>query len=129
VSQRKEIGKMNVNRLVVDLDGTLAVGGCYPEIGPPHAGACEAMDALKQAGLEVVISTARFYGLDDEALDAEIERVRSWLERWEIPYSKIDNGRQGKVPALFYVDDRAIAFHPREKTWNQIRVEILNPSV
>lgn len=65
---------------------------------PPRSGAAEFLQSLRQRGLEVVILTSR-----------PPEAAWDWLRRHGLD-ALVDDVTNVKVPAVAYVDDRAITF-------------------
>ncbi len=118
--------------ICVDFDSTIFPWGktLLDEESQPFEGAAEAMRAFKAAGLTIVILTSRasttwwdHEGFDDEERAAQIEFVNNKLARWSIPWDRIT---AEKVPAIAYIDDKAIEFKPSENNWEEIRKRILN---
>lgn len=90
-----------LKRVCVDLNGVLdTYGGWRGEVTwhEPRPGAAEFLKTLAERGHEVVILTTR-----DPA------EARAWLARHGLaPY--VDQVTDRKLPALAYVDDRAVPF-------------------
>lgn len=87
--------------ICVDLNGVLdTYGGWQGEVTwhPPREGAAEFLRALRERGHEVVVMTTR-----DPAT------ARAWLARHGLD-GYVTDVTDRKVPALVYVDDRALAF-------------------
>jgi ribonucleotide monophosphatase NagD (HAD superfamily) len=87
-------------RVCVDFDGVIHKyskgyqdGSIYDE---PMEGAKESLERLSKEGYEVVIFTTRTRG-----------KISDWLEKHEIPYDMVT---REKLPAMAYIDDRAIRF-------------------
>jgi len=87
--------------IAVDFDGTVHDWE-HPKpgrrMGPPMPGAQEALRSFKEAGHTIVIFTVR---------GGEPKHVREWMDYYAIPYDSVTNV---KIPADFYIDDRAIHF-------------------
>jgi len=101
---------MNKKKILVDLDRTLhqysegwSDGTVYD---PPIAGAREAMNELKERGYEIVIFSART-GKSKPDWKEQERMVREWLIKYDIPFDMITSE---KLPAEFYIDDRAVRF-------------------
>lgn len=103
----------------IDYDGTLFPFGFLDADPEPHAGAVAATQRLKAAGYRIVIFTARLSPswLASTGRDATAERTRlvDALARHGVQF---DDVTSEKVPAVAYVDDRAIRFVPGE--WEAI---------
>jgi len=87
--------------LAVDFDGVIHAyslgwqdGSCYDKL---LEGAVPALKMLKQAGYRIVVFTSR----------NNLEAVEEWLVAWDVPFDEVTNH---KVPALAYIDDRAVRF-------------------
>lgn len=125
--------------LCVDFDGTLFPWGPLDDDAPPFPGAVDTVKAFAAAGYNIVIYTSR---LSSTWWRAEIPRadgmgiyewkrqcdlfgneqerlVESRLRNFGIPYSRIT---AEKVPAEYYIDDRAIEF---TGDWNAIQQRVL----
>lgn len=100
-------------RAMIDLDGTIHKyskgyqdGTIYDD---PFEGAKEAIDWLKDNGFEIVIFTTR--ASKENALNTgsdieqEITKVENWLKNQNIYFDRVT---AEKLPADFYVDDKAI---------------------
>lgn len=87
--------------IAVDFDGTIhdwehPVPG--RKMGPPMPGAKEALDLFRFTGHTIVIFTVR---------GGEPKHVGEWMDYFAIPYDQIT---ATKIPADWYIDDRAIHF-------------------
>lgn len=102
----------NGKRVLVDFDGVLMQRG-KGRNAMPIEGAIGAMKGLKQLGYEIVVFTTR-------ALDghAEIQHVADWLAKNDIGYDSITDK---KLPAEFYIDDKAVAF---KGNWRETLAQI-----
>lgn len=106
----------------VDYDGTIFPWG--PLISyqtPPIAGAVQAVKAFAEAGFRVVIFTSRMsptwlkatYGDEGWEQSREYQRmyIETMLDAYEIPFDDITCE---KVPAVAYVDDKALTKLPSD---------------
>lgn len=107
----------------VDFDGTLYPFAEIFEGIPPFDGAAEAVRSLKESGYRIVIYTSRLSRawLASESHNAidHIDYIRMVLDRDAIPYDDITGE---KIPAEYYIDDRAIEF---KENWLDIRDRII----
>lgn len=108
---------------LVDFDGTLYPWEPIMSQPDPLPGAVEAMQRLHQAGVRLVIFTSRLspQWLDEAGYLQHEQRdhIERLLRRDDIPYDDIT---AEKVPAEWYVDDRAIRF---DGDWSPIADWIL----
>lgn len=105
--------------LCIDYDSTLYPWAPIMDSPAPLPGAIEGMRRLKEAGFTLVIFTSRLSptwlaesGYSEANQRAHIERQ---LTRDGIPYDRVTSE---KVPAVAYLDDKAIRF--REGEWPAI---------
>ena len=102
----------------VDFDGTLFPYRPLYELNPPINGAVEAVRWMKSQGYKIVIFTSRcsttWCEQSGESLAANLVWVIDRLIENGIPYDDIT---AEKVPAEFYIDDRAIEFRG---DWNEV---------
>ena len=108
--------------LIVDMDGTIAEWGDYPELGKPTKGVQEAFQELKDLGFTLLIASARTSGeINKHPIDKMEEKIRmeKYLDKYEIPYDEVLIS--DKFPAMFYIDDRAIEF---KNNWAEITKRI-----
>jgi hydroxymethylpyrimidine pyrophosphatase-like HAD family hydrolase len=116
--------------ICVDFDATLFPWGkTLLSDDDPFEGAAETLRAFKEAGLTIVILTSRMSrswheheGFSDDEVAEQYEYVHKRLERHNIPFDRIT---AEKVPAIAYIDDKAIEFKPDENNWEEIRERIL----
>lgn len=99
----------------VDLDGVLADHGHWKGVDhfeDPFPGAREFLQALKKVA-RVIIFTCRCNPEvgHNESPSVLQEKVRVWLDTWNLPYDEIWTKR-GKPFAHAYVDDRAVFCDP-----------------
>ncbi len=103
-------------RICVDLDGVIHRYSKKYHDGTlydvPHKGAKEFLQKLKDRGFCIVVFTAR--PLDVPDYNKGIETVEKWLDKHDIPYDYVTSL---KVPAVAYIDDRAIHF---DGDWNKV---------
>ena len=111
----------------VDFDGTLFPYRPLYEHNAPLPDAVETMWWLKKQGYKIVIFTSRLSPswLDEsgETEDRSLHWVESHLIQYNIPYDIIT---AEKVPAEYYIDDRAIAFRG---SWLQVKKEVMDGKV
>lgn len=102
--------------IAVDFDGVLhgysrkwADGSIYDG---PKPGAAAAMQRLLDLGLETVIYSTRCYDRTErgEFQPHQREQVAAWLERHQIPYTRIHD-QPGKPLCVLFIDDNAYRFH------------------
>ena len=101
---------MNKLTICIDFDGVLNNYKGYKEneLYTPRDGAKEFIDTLSET-YYIVIFTAR-----------PTDQVREWLEKYDFKY---DNVTDIKVPAVVYIDDRAIPFYrDYDKIINELKV-------
>lgn len=113
--------------LVVDFDGTIA-RDAYPDIGDPLPGVKDALGKLKDAGYEIIIFTARLTKNDGRPKDEperQREKITAWLADHEIPYTRIDDGYNGKPHCDFIIDNKALHFGGKDD-WESISKYILS---
>lgn len=108
-SQEQERWFENVTRtVVVDFDGVLhpysgGWVGYIPADELPSPGAKEFLEQLNEAGFAVVVVSSRC----DH--DDGIKGIREWLNRYGLR-ALVSDVTSTKVPAVAYVDDRAVAY-------------------
>lgn len=116
--------------ICVDFDGTIFAWGDLYEKTPPLPGAVDFMRALKQQGWTIVIFTSRMSPTwwAAEGKDLKQERIfqSSFIEKrlgdYGIPWDRIT---AEKVPAEYYIDDKAIEYEGNTFSWKQIAERIL----
>jgi hypothetical protein len=100
----------------VDFDSTIYPWAPIMAKPDPLPGAVEAVRRLKEAGYRIVIFTSRLSPtwLNEEGYTSGGQRdhIRRLLERDGIPFDAIT---AEKLPAQWYIDDRAVRF--REGEW------------
>ncbi|MBD8873123.1 hypothetical protein [Rhodanobacter sp. DHB23] len=87
--------------LLIDMDGVICTEEKTFEraLAKPIEGAAQALAALRDAGHQIIIYTARSW--------SELAMTKDWLERNGVPY---DGLHMGKPVADRIIDDRAIPF-------------------
>jgi len=106
-------------RIMIDLDGVIHRyskgfhnGTLYDGVMP---GAKEFIDSMKDM-YEIVIFTARISKSPNRfAPRTKVKEVKEWLDKHDIYYDDITSD---KLPAIAYIDDRAIEFRG---DWNYVR--------
>lgn len=117
------------NRILIDFDGVInpySKGWNNGQItDPPIPGVKEAIDQLKQQGLEIIIFTTRASTLQNVNPSSQqlVEDLRKWLDEYEIQYDAITSE---KVSALAYIDDKAIRFTNWQDVLEQVNEIIEN---
>lgn len=103
-----------MKRLIVDLDGTLALdesGVPYPE-KRPNAEVVARLRKYKDNGFTIVIATARnmqtFNGSIGKINALTLPTIITWLTEHGIAYDEIYVGKPWCGHEGFYIDDRAI---------------------
>lgn len=95
-------------RVALDFDKTLAVG-TWPHVDYVVPGAAAAMRYLHRNGHHITVWSCRNnqnFGATDRA--TQLQRMKDFLDRNQLPYDAIDYGDQGKLLADLYVDDKAL---------------------
>ena len=118
--------------ICVDFDGTLFQWGDLYEKKPPFQGAVDAMRAFKKAGFTIVILTSRLSptwweheGMEfGKALQIQTDFCTKRLNDFGIPFDRIT---AEKVPAEYYIDDKAIEFTGETFAWQNIARRVLTP--
>lgn len=118
------------NVICVDFDGTLFEWGDLYEKMPPFQGAVQALRGFKNQGFEIVIFTSRLSPTwwESEGWDfrkAMVEQtafIEKRLNDFGIPFDRIT---AEKVPAVAYIDDKAIEYTGETWSWGEIAERIL----
>ncbi|KKL64306.1 hypothetical protein LCGC14_2166350 [marine sediment metagenome] len=104
-------------RLMIDLDGVLFPyskgyhdGTLYEG---PMPGAVDAIESLVKAGFSYYVFTTRMFMSDNP--DQQREDIKQWL--WVNGFPESEGITCEKLPALAYIDDRAVRF----TNWEDIR--------
>jgi hypothetical protein len=109
-----DLDNVNSKRIMIDFDGTIHKyskgwkdGTVYDE---PISGAKQFIDQLKDDGFEVVVFTSRLSvsSLGQEVVNEQKEMIEMWLKKYGI---EVDGVTAEKLPAVAYVDDRAVEFN------------------
>lgn len=116
------------NTICVDFDGTLFQWGDIYAKTPPFDGCVEVMRELRKRGWKIVIFTSRMSptwwaseGWDyEEAMEKETQFIQNRLREFGIPFDRIT---AEKIPAEYYIDDKAVEF--TGDNWKQIGKRIL----
>lgn len=112
--------------LSIDLDKTLCTlktpEQTYLDV-TPLPGAVEAMQSFKNAGMYLIINTARgmatFSGNVGLINKHRVPEIIEWLNKNKIPFDEIV---VGKPHCDFFIDDKNIEF---KNNWNEIESKIL----
>lgn len=113
-------------RIVIDLDGTICPikkkDQQYADL-VPLPGAVARVQALKDAGHYIIISTARNMATQESNVGKVMKNIGKvtldWLEKYHIAYDEI---YFGKPNAHIYIDDRAFRF----SDWSSVTDELLS---
>jgi len=124
--------------ICVDFDGTLFPWAALDDDSDPFPGAVRAVKAFAKAGYRIIIFTSRAshtWHLDEvnrlfernadfmPSLSAfsgmQLAHVERRLRKHDIPFDRIT---AEKVPAEYYIDDRAMEFRG---DWNEIHDRVL----
>lgn len=116
--------------ICVDFDGTLFQWGDLYSKTPPLQGAIEFMRELRKKGWYIVIFTSRMSptwweseGWDfRQAMSDQTTFIEYRLNEYGIPFDRIT---AEKVPAEYYIDDKALKYEGATHSWNEIRKLIL----
>ncbi|GIU69037.1 MAG: hypothetical protein KatS3mg002_0273 [Candidatus Woesearchaeota archaeon] len=127
--REKEISPFE-KTVMVDFDGTIHKyskgfhnGKVYDE---PFEGAKEALETLKNKGYKIIIYTARICpGVNDDRKQ-QIEDIKQWLDKYDIPY---DDLTYKKYPADLYIDDRGYRFEGDWKNEIQTILDLLEKNI
>lgn len=111
--------------ILVDFDATLFPWGPLMNWdAKPIRGAVEAVRAIDEKGYTIAIFTSRMsdrwleYSGNDKA--AQYEYVHKMCSKWGIPFTEIIGE---KIPAVAYIDDKAIEF--TGDNWSEIQERVL----
>jgi capsule biosynthesis phosphatase len=108
------MGQGAMRRLVIDLDGTLALDDPQLDYADrePNAALIERLHAYKAAGFEIIIQSARnmrtYAGQMGKINAHTLPVIIAWLDRHGVPYDEVFVGKPWCGHEGFYVDDRAI---------------------
>jgi len=105
-------------RIMIDFDQTIhsyhdgwSDGVIY---GHPLKGAKETIEHLKSIGYEIIIFTARLSEAQEFEKNRRKRLISEWLDMHEILYDDITSD---KLPAMCYIDDKAVRF---EGCWMEV---------
>lgn len=110
----------------VDFDGTIAPWGDLFGFPPPLPGAKEFLEMLVDKGYTVVIFTSRLSTVwhASEGRDVargimeQVDYLYEYFHRYELP---ADSVTAEKIPAMAYIDDKAISFRNWEAVQKQFK--------
>lgn len=115
-----------MKNIIVDFDGTIQPN-VFPAFAPPISGAKEAIASLRSSGYKVYVHSCRWATYWEMCGDPAIPRmdqaiadVRKYLEQYQIEVDGL--WLADKPVAVYYIDDRAIAF---KGDWSAVLREIL----
>lgn len=101
-----------MKRLVIDIDGTLTMGGNDYANVAVNEPVVEQLRAYKEQGFEIVLYTARNMRTHESSLGKIAARtlpiLYDWLDRHDIPYDEVWIGKPWCGNQGFYVDDKAV---------------------
>lgn len=100
----------------VDFDGTIAPWGDLFGFPPPLPGAKDFLDSLRAQGYKIVIFTSRLSSVWHQSegrephlgIMAQVGYLTEYFQRYGLQGDSIT---AEKVPAMAYIDDRAVEFH------------------
>ncbi|WP_394193712.1 HAD hydrolase family protein [Pseudoalteromonas atlantica] len=102
-----------MKKLIVDLDGTITLANTsdYKNV-LPNTHLIERLKEYKDAGFQIVISTARnmrtYKGNLGEININTLPTILDWLNQHDVPYDEVLIGKPWCGFEGFYIDDRAI---------------------
>lgn len=116
------------NVICIDFDGTIFQWGDIYAKTPPFDGCVEVMRELRKRGWEIVILTSRMSptwwaseGWEwEESMKKELTFIQDRLIEYGIPFDYIT---AEKVPAEYYIDDKAVEF--TGDNWKKIGKRVL----
>ena len=102
-----------MNKLVVDLDGTLTLGDTEDYISvSPNQEVIEKLRNYKKEGFVITIFTARnmrtFKGNVGKINVHTLPVIMEWLKKYDVPFDEVILGKPWCGHEGFYIDDRAI---------------------
>lgn len=103
--------------ICIDFDGTISINNDKSIPVALHPFAKEAINILKQKFRVIIFSARNAKCFEDRK--ERIKIMRDFLDSNDIYYDEIADTKDGKVPAEYYIDDRAIQY---KNNW----VEIIN---
>ena len=102
-----------MNKLIVDLDGTLTLADTsdYVRVKPNHE-VIEQLRNFKKQGYCITIFTARnmrtYEGNIGKINLHTLPKITDWLEKHDVPFDELIVGKPWCGHDGFYIDDRAI---------------------
>lgn len=110
------IKSARAKQVLCDFDGTVAPDDWPNSPGPPRPEAIAALRRLKEAGLHIVIFSARLWkGWDFAYRQEQINEMLDWLVKYEVPFDEVTNEKR---PALVLIDDTSM--NPNLVDWDSI---------
>lgn len=102
--------------ICLDFDGTIRPWGGLLEFPPPFDGIKEWVALLRDRGYKVILFTSRLSAFWHEAegrdvasgIAEQVEYLRLYCEKYSI---EVDGATAEKIPAVAYLDDKAIRFN------------------
>ncbi len=113
-------------RIMIDFDRVIhdyCNGWDDGKISGVIPGAKQVIDFLKINGFEVIIFTTRVSKSLHIDIKEETKKIGDWLNKNNI---KVDGITSDKLPAIVYIDDRAINFDPITMNWVYVIEQIQN---
>ena len=108
-------------RLAVEFDGTIC-DMMWPQIGTIKAGARETLKKFQYDNWIIIIhSTRNNITFDNNENQELLHKMKEFLDKHDIPYNFIDDGKNGKVIADKYLGHRNIKF----TNWRDAHTEVL----
>lgn len=105
------VSPIGAKTVAIDFDATIVPWDDLFSYPQPLPGAAEAIRSLKAAGYRIVVLTSRLSSTwckaEDESPLAHRQYIEALLKTWDIPFDEITGD---KVPAIAYIDDRAVEF-------------------
>jgi hypothetical protein len=112
------VDNVNTKKVMIDFDRTIHKysegwkdGTVYDK---PIPDAKQFIDELKDDGFEIIIFSSRLSKTShgEEGVDKQKRMIEAWLKKYSI---EVDGITSEKLPAVAYVDDRAVEFDGK---WN-----------
>jgi hypothetical protein len=115
--------------VLVDFDGTISPWGDLFGFPEPLPGAKEFLDFLNRQGYTIVLFTSRLSSVwhSSEGRNVatgmlqQVEYLQEYIKRYELP---IDSATAEKIPAIAYIDDRAVEFLGWAKTKRRFNAKL-----
>lgn len=123
---------MHPHTVCIDLDGTLLTDE-WPTLGTWNNGAKFALWKLHNNGFHIVVYSCRLnqrspygYARSFSEVHNEYSNLREYFDREGFKFVEIALPWQGKPPATFYIDDKAITFDiHNDREWESIANRIV----